>query len=58
MTKGYITLVPSHARSILLANEDIFLSLIQPLPTDIMTQLDLLDDDVKTSWAPVVEEDG
>jgi hypothetical protein len=43
---------------VLLANEDIFLSLIQPLPMDIMTQLDLLHDDVKTSWAPVVEEDG
>ena len=57
VTKGYITLIPPHAKSILLSNAELFLSLIQPLPADVMAQLELLDEELKTSWAPVVEED-
>lgn len=53
MTKGFVTMMPPHARQLGSFSSE----LTHPLSKDIMEDLEQLEEDLLTSWAPVVEED-
>jgi len=54
ITKGYITLIPPNIRN----NVNVDLEeLSKPLDTEAMTAFEDLDEGLKSSWAPNVEDD-
>ena len=53
VTKGFVTMIPPHAKQL----GPFCSELTHPLPKEAVAELDLLEEELWTTWAPVVEED-